>query len=247
MGYTTRFKGQFHLDKPLAPAHDAYLTQFAGTRRMKRDPLVANGLPDSVRRAAHIPIGNDGAYFTGGLGFNGQERDISVLDSNLPPGGQPSLWCQWRPSAEGTRIVWDGGEKFYEYIPWLKYLIGHFLNPWGYTLNGQVTWEGEEAADKGVIDVVDNIVSSTEYPDIPSVVTGPYPHPGLPNFPGGPIFSAPDEVEDLARALFLEGFVAAGPPVVFASACFEYAQEFFNARDAVRKSKERSPTEVKEQ
>lgn len=244
MGYTTRFKGQFHLDKPLAPAHDAYLTQFAGTRRMKRDPLVANGLPDSVRRAAHLPIGNDGAYFTGGLGFKGQERDISVLDSNLPPDGQPGLWCHWIPSAEGTEIIWDGGDKFYEYIPWLKYLIGHFLNPWGYTLNGQVTWKGEDADDKGVIDVVDNIVSS----DIPSVVLSKKYRPEPESLPLPlPPSMLHGEVEDLARALFLEGFVAAGPPVVFASACFEYAQEFFKARDAVRKSKERSPTEVKEQ
>ena len=34
MGYTTTFDGEFKLDKPLIPAHKAYLMKFAKTRRM---------------------------------------------------------------------------------------------------------------------------------------------------------------------------------------------------------------------
>jgi len=86
----------------------------------------------------------------------GQDKDDSIADYNQPPMGQPGLWCQWRPTEDGEGIEWDGGEKFYYYRGWLKYLIQNYLEPWGYTLNGEVTWEGEEPSDMGKIVVEDN-------------------------------------------------------------------------------------------
>lgn len=72
---------------------------------------------------------------------------------------QPGLWCQWTPNGEGTAIVWDEGEKFYYYIEWIEYLIEHFLAPWGYKLNGEVSWDGESSDDRGIIRITDNVVS----------------------------------------------------------------------------------------
>jgi hypothetical protein len=43
-----------------------------------------------------------------------------------------------------------------------QYLIGHFLAPWGYTLNGTVKWVGEDPADSGVIEVENNRVTTRE-------------------------------------------------------------------------------------
>ena len=161
MGYTTDFIGSFELDKPLKPEYKAYLKLFSRTRRMKRDPKIAETLSDPVRLAAGLPIGIDGGYFTGGKGDFGQDPDPSVIGiwvGNEPPEGQPGLWCQWIPDEAGNAIEWDGGEKFYEYIDWIKYLIEHFLKPWGYILNGEVEWEGGERDDFGMIDVVQNEV-----------------------------------------------------------------------------------------
>ncbi len=143
----------------LKPEHVAYLKQFSRTRRMKRDADRAAALLDPIREAAGLPIGKEAAYFVGGQGLAGQARDESILDYNKPPRGQPGLWCQWVPSADGTAIEWDGGEKFYEYTEWLQYLIKHFLAPWGYILNGEVQWQGEDDQDRGVIRVVNNRVS----------------------------------------------------------------------------------------
>ena len=70
----------------------------------------------------------------------------------------PGLWCQWRPNESGTTIEWDGGEKFYEYVAWIEYLITHFLGPWGYKLEGEVYWDGEESGDQGLIEIRDNVV-----------------------------------------------------------------------------------------
>jgi hypothetical protein len=161
MGYTTDFSGEFLLNRPLEPKHKAYLEAFNGSRRMRRDAKKAAALPDPLREAVGLPIGPEGAYYVGSAsdGDFGQREDISVTDHNSPPSGQPGLWCQWIPNEEGTAIEWDGGEKFYDYIEWIKYLIEHFLKPWGYGLDGTVEWSGEDRDDMGEIRIVGNRVS----------------------------------------------------------------------------------------
>jgi hypothetical protein len=128
--------------------------------------------------------GNEGEYFVGGTGHGGQDRDDTIINYNESPGSvlksndedfgtywsrrtkqiedglcQPGLWCQWTTNEEGTCLEWDGGEKFYNYVEWLKYLINHFFEKWGVKLNGEITWEGEESEDMGKIVVVDNVVT----------------------------------------------------------------------------------------
>jgi hypothetical protein len=159
MGYHTDLDGFFRLDKPLASEHASYLTQFSRTRRMKRSVQGLEDREDLVRAAAGLPLGPEGAYFVAGEGFMGQGTDSSIVDYNSPPEGQPGLWCQWTPSEDGKRIEWDGAEKFYHYIDWIKYLIQHFLSPWGYRVNGQVFWYGEDRSDLGKISIKDNKVS----------------------------------------------------------------------------------------
>lgn len=158
MGYTTEFDGAFKLDRPLTPERKAYLNAFSRTRRMKRNATLAAKLPDPIREAVNRFIGVHACYFVGGTGPCGQDHDKSVIDYNSPPLGQPGLWCQWVPNDDGTEITWDGGEKFYRYIEWLKYIIESFIEPWGYTLNGEVTWQGEEPDDFGRILVKDNSI-----------------------------------------------------------------------------------------
>lgn len=160
MGYTTDFYGSFQLDKPLSPEQVAYINKFNETRRMARDTAMLESEPDPTRLAVGLPLGPEGAYFVGAEGNYGQGDHHSILNYNVPPSGQPGLWCQWRASGDGTRIEWDEGEKFYCYVQWLEYLILHFLEPWGYVLKGKVTWEGEEHTDMGIIVVEDNAVST---------------------------------------------------------------------------------------
>lgn len=184
MGYSTDFSGAFTVTPPLKPEHSAYLAKFAETRRMKRDAAIAETLADPVRLAVGLPIGHEGAYFVGGCDDHGN-YDASVIDGNqsagLPSHGkgldfrewsrqkeaainagnaQPGLWCQWVPNVDGSEIEWDGGEKFTEYEEWLNYIIRHFLAPWGYQLNGEMGWSGDESEDHGVLYVRDNVVEA---------------------------------------------------------------------------------------
>lgn len=164
MGYTTEFEGSFKLDKPLLPEHKAYLDKFSDTRRMKRKVGMLLSKPDHIRTAVGLPLGFEGAYFVGAPDTGdpwdccGQAHTPDIIDYNQPPTGQPGLWCQWVPNSEGTAIGWNGAEKFYDYAEWLKYIIAHFLTPWGYVLNGEVSWQGEESSDLGKIVVKDNHV-----------------------------------------------------------------------------------------
>lgn len=161
MGYHTDFEGAFTVSPPLHDNHAEYLTAFSQTRRMKRDASLVALMPDPVREAVGLPVGKDGGFFVGNTDNFGQAHTADVLDGNAPPGSQPGLWCQWIPDPDANSVIrWDYGEKFYEYVDWIGYLIESFLKPWGYTVNGEVRWRGEEFDDMGVIVVVDNSVAT---------------------------------------------------------------------------------------
>jgi len=158
MGYTTDFEGSFQLDRPLSSDQSRYLTAFAKTRRMKRDAKKTATRADPKRMVVRLPVGPQGAYFVGEGGMYGQTYGDDVVGGNTPPKGQPGLWCQWIPTDDRHGIVWDCGEKFYEYTAWLAYIIEHFLEPWGFRLDGEVTWQGESPDDIGKLTVKNNMV-----------------------------------------------------------------------------------------
>ncbi len=158
MGYTTDFSGRFQLDKPLQPKIKQFLQKLGETRRMKRNVEEAFGI--------------EGEFFVFGTGDYGQGQDDNIVDFNQEPSTQPSLWCQWIPNEDGTAIEWDGNEKFYGYNDWLFYIINKILAPNGYTLNGVVTWQGEETGDVGKIVVVDNVITIRPWDEEEYILTG---------------------------------------------------------------------------
>ncbi|MFF3151845.1 hypothetical protein [Streptomyces sp. NPDC057910] len=157
MGYTTEFDGKVTITPPLNPSEIAYLRQFAETRRMRR----ANG-----------------PYYIDGTGPYGQGFDADVTDGNRPPEGQPGLWCQWTPTSDGSALVWDGMEKFYEPVAWMSYVIEHFLKPgavaaasnlpyfadftFDHVVDGVIDAQGEDPDDVWQLTVVRNSVARVE-------------------------------------------------------------------------------------
>lgn len=159
MGYSTWFDGSFRFNKPVDYKLKNYIKKFHDVRHMRRDvEKIKEVFPNWERNCLNGDLGNEGEFFVGGIGFMGQDRDDSILDYNYSPKTQPGLWCQWEITEDGTELVWDEGEKFYHYIEWLQYMINNFFNPAGYILNGEVTWNGEDDDDLGVIIVEDNNV-----------------------------------------------------------------------------------------
>ena len=154
MGYSTKFIGQFNVHPRMSKEHAEYLAAFSGSRRMQRDPVIAAKLPDPKRAAVELPVGDEGAYFVGGGGVCGQDRDCSVVDYNIEPRRQHSLWCGWTPAKDRRGIKWNGAEKFHNYAEWLNYMIEHFLEPWGYKVTGEVRYAGDARGDRGVVRIV---------------------------------------------------------------------------------------------
>ena len=75
-------------------------------------------------------------------------------------------------------FLYDGVEKFYDYIVWLEYLI-QVLESRGYKLNGDVRWGGEDTYnDHGFIKVRNNYV----YADNQGVFTSADNRSGLSAF-----------------------------------------------------------------
>jgi hypothetical protein len=150
MGYSTDFEGEIKVEPPLNAEEIAFLNKFSETRRMHR---------------------HNGPYFVDGAGYAGQEHSPDVIGYNDPPPGQPSLWCQWVPTEDGSAIHWNGVEKFNSGYEWMTYLIDHFLKPGHiaplpflgeHVLNGEILAQGEDIHDRWKLRVVNNVVSKIE-------------------------------------------------------------------------------------
>jgi hypothetical protein len=139
MGYSTQFVGEFKVDRPVDTETYNLLVGLATTRRMKR--------------RVDAKYGVDGEFYV-------EDDDEGVVDNNRTPSTQPSLWCQWLIDDDRQTISWDGGEKFYDYVEWIKYIADRVLKPRGYKLSGEVEWQGEDARDIGIIVVTENEVTT---------------------------------------------------------------------------------------
>lgn len=185
MGYTTEFQGEFIFDRPLDENLERYLNSLFHSRRMRRDPEKIKAMDPSWKEHCYRGIlGKEGEFyyppeyiprkFLQQFPFEplirgqhskkadpvyndfGQLNDVSVVDYNYPPEGQPGLWCDWE--VKKNTLFWNGGEKFYRYTEWLKYLIAQFFIPEGYVLNGNVNFRGDDFDDVGQIVVENNKV-----------------------------------------------------------------------------------------
>jgi hypothetical protein len=161
LGYTTEFKGSFKFDKQVDENILKILNGLNITRRMKRDIKVIAQKVKMNLADAILKYGPEGELYFNENDFKdfGQSDDGSILDYNKPPNSQPGLWCQWKYDSDTNSLMWDGGEKFYNYTEWLDYLIEYVLKPNNYILNGEVSWQGQEYSDKGTIIVKDNKIT----------------------------------------------------------------------------------------
>lgn len=151
MGYNTDFEGFFKIDPALSKEEIEYFKWFNQTRRVGLFNDEYGILPRKISKTAL----KNGIYLI--------ESEIeNVIDYNIPAMGQPSLWCGWTVSDDGSSFIWDGKEKFYEYTQWLSFMKSAFFdsNAWAkklypevlnfldsHSLNGEIMAFGEEWDD----------------------------------------------------------------------------------------------------
>lgn len=111
MGFTTDFIGHVDIEPALNQDEIEYLSAFSMSRRFDRPegPYGVPGNPMAVLETEHENV------------------DVDTYNRVAP--GQPQLWCQWVPCFDGCCLSFDGNEKFYRPVEWMRYLINHFLKP----------------------------------------------------------------------------------------------------------------------
>lgn len=119
-----------------------------------------HGNPHPTDKTAMGIYGVNGEYFAIDDGNFGQNDETGVKDHNSSGESMPGLWCQWVPGGDDKEIEWDGGEKFYNYVAWMKWLIEHFFSKWKIKVNGTVNWYGEDRDDTGRIVITKNVVKT---------------------------------------------------------------------------------------
>lgn len=82
---------------------------------------------------------------------------------------QPSLNVDIEIPDDRTLMFPDYEQKVYGYVLWVRYLIHHFFEPWGYQVTGSVSWQGESENDFGTMAVYDNcVLTSNQYGVLPA-------------------------------------------------------------------------------
>lgn len=167
MGFTTKFVGEFILDRELDNETFRLLQNLAKTRRVSRDTSVLVRKENISEQDVLEKYGTEGEFYfsdkSGHIlekGIYKRVKDETVLNRNLPPSSQPGLWCGWVPSEDRKKIVWNGLVKFYESVEWIEYIINRILSPKGYDINGEMKCFGEEPADVWEIHIKDNKVNA---------------------------------------------------------------------------------------
>jgi hypothetical protein len=118
MGHTTDFIGHIDIEPALNDDEIAYLTAFARSRRCDR--------PGGPYAVPGNPYAND--------------EGLTTEQANHVPGGQPGYWCRWEPCWDGCCLAFNGNEKFYQPVEWLRYLIQHFLKPAAHAAEAGEQW-----------------------------------------------------------------------------------------------------------
>lgn len=91
------------------------------------------------------------------LGEEYEKKDYAKVNPE-----HPDSYLQWVPTKDGEGLEWNGGEKFYDYVEWLEWLIKYWFTPKNIELNGAIRWQGEEIGDVGRIEVNHNTVKAIE-------------------------------------------------------------------------------------
>jgi len=140
MGTEVYIHGSIQIAPRLEERHADYLTRFNRTRRMKRNVRVLTKMEevDSTHAAVGLPLGLEGGYY---VGDDEDWRCPSIVDANRPPRGQPRLWCPWMPTHDLSGLTVSNDVSNDDFPTWLRYVIKHFLAPWGYTVSGLLVWD----------------------------------------------------------------------------------------------------------
>lgn len=107
---------------------------------------------------------------------------------------KPGAWCDWKVTADGNSIAWNGSEKSYRMTGWLSFIVNHFIgnDPIApkvdktlkffqpHILNGVIEAQGEDEDDQWYIVVMNNHVMRCDPEDYEKLQLKTYMEDNLP-------------------------------------------------------------------
>lgn len=159
MGYDTNFSGELVMSRRLTEPEHEYLSAFLDTAHYARDTSKLEGIPDPLREAVGLPLGDQGCFFMGRdesvASYMIQYEDTLLEDYDYgPPVNLPDYGTDWYLGGlmDGRDVLrHEDGKSRGLYTDWLAWLVENILTPWGISLNGEVTWDGDDEGDMGRI------------------------------------------------------------------------------------------------
>ena len=157
MGYDTYFNGEFELDKLLSDDQREFLDMWLNGDHVARDPALLKKADCSKRNLECLNLLDRLGMELGEecVNYVGQFNDGTTLSHDVA--ALPGRHCVWEISRRGATISSERGTNE-DYVAWLRYIIEHFLIPWGYVLNGECYWDGDQNDDKGEIEIENNVI-----------------------------------------------------------------------------------------
>lgn len=109
------------------------------------------------------------------LAFAKEERNqltkpIFARIAASPEPDLPGHWNLFDISEDRAAILPDEDESSHGLRLCLMLLVDHYLAPLGYLLNGEVSWDADDANDRGCIFIKDNLIE-----DVDDVIVTPGP------------------------------------------------------------------------
>ena len=98
-----------------------------------------DNLADPIREAVGLPVGEFGKFVIR------DPQDLKYISTDKTPSTDITQYCPWKILYDGTTIQISNTNVYRNYyiIEWLKFLVVHFFNPWGYKLSGIVEVRNE--------------------------------------------------------------------------------------------------------
>jgi hypothetical protein len=144
-----KLKGRISINNVLHQDIQYVLNGITSSRRMKRCPSKIADIFETTTTKSIETFGPNGEFYFDEYQMDDVRDDPTILDYNIPPGKQPSLYCEWVFVEKDNALKWSKELPMECPVSWLKYLIAEIFGPNGYILNGAVQWKTSDSPVRG--------------------------------------------------------------------------------------------------
>lgn len=148
----TTFKNPDGTDNDATP-YARYLGMFCEVPHWKRNEATCRLIKDPFRDAIGLPPGKYGEFVIGTKKFD------SSVSSKRPYKHHPSEFVPFAVNLDSEfkmTLNMVGSPRPSVLAKWTSYLLEKFIGPWGYNMNGYISWDDDVTT--GYVHVLNNVL-----------------------------------------------------------------------------------------